>query len=101
MAEGVGDLSIGLRHSLKNPDGSGLSIEIFRFITAPTGARNVRADGFKGGVILPVSIPLNDDWTLSLSPDIDWVSDADGDGRHGAYMMVAGVGRSIGLARRF
>lgn len=96
VAEGVGDLSIGLRHSLKNPDGSGLSVAISGFITAPTGARSIRADGFEGGVILPVSIPLNDDWSLSVSPEIDWVSDADGDGRHVAYTMVAGVGRGFG-----
>ena len=95
-AEGVGDLSIGLRHSLANPDGSGLSVAISGFVTAPTGARAIRADGFEGGVILPVSIPLNDDWSLSLSPEIDWVSNADGDGRHAAYTMVAGVGRGFG-----
>ncbi|QSF53061.1 transporter [Brevundimonas fontaquae] len=96
VADGVGDLSLGLRHSLKNPDGSGLSVAISGFITAPTGARDIRADGFEGGIILPVSIPLNNDWSLSLSPEIDWVSDADGDGRHGAYTMVAGVGRGFG-----
>ena len=95
-AEGVGDLSLGLRHSLKNPDGSGLSVAISGFVTAPTGARAIRADGFEGGIILPVSIPLNDDWSLSLSPEVDWVSNADGDGRHAAYTMVAGVGRGVG-----
>lgn len=95
-AEGIGDLTVGLRHSLKNPDGSGLSVALSGFITAPTGARAIRADGFEGGVILPVSIPLDDDWSLSLSPEVDWVSDADGDGRHAAYTMVAGVGRGFG-----
>jgi len=95
-AEGVGDLSFGLRHSLKNPDGSGLSVAISGFVTAPTGSRAIRADGFEGGVLLPVSIPLNTDWSLSLTPEVDWVSDADGDGRHAAYTMVAGVGRGFG-----
>ncbi|WP_438851148.1 transporter [Brevundimonas nasdae] len=95
-AEGIGDLSIGLRHSLKNPDGSGLSVALSGFVTAPTGARAIRADGFEGGVLLPVSIPLNDDWSLSLTPEFDWVSNSDGDGRHAAYTMVAGVGRGFG-----
>lgn len=31
-----------------------------------------------------------------MSPEVDWVSDADGDGRHAAYTMVAGVGRGFG-----
>lgn len=95
-AEGIGDLSIGLRHSLKNPDGSGLSVALSGFVTAPTGARAIRADGFEGGVLLPVSIPLNDDWSLSLTPEFDWVSNSDGDGRHAAYTMVAGVGCGFG-----
>lgn len=94
--EGIGDLSIGLRHSLKNPDGSGLSVSLSGFVTAPTGARAIRSDGFEGGVLLPVSIPLNDDWSLSLTPEFDWVSNSDGDGRHAAYTMVAGVGRGFG-----
>lgn len=95
-AEGISDLSLGLRHSLANPDGSGLSVAIAGFVTAPTGARAVRADGFEGGVILPVSVPLNDDWALSLSPEIDIIADADGQGRHAAFSFVAGTGRSVG-----
>lgn len=95
-ADGVGDLSVGFRHSLANPDGSGLSVALAGFLTAPTGSRAVRADGFEGGVVLPISVPLNDDWGLSLSPEIDVVADSDGDGRHAAYTMVAGVGRSYG-----
>ncbi|CAN5160538.1 hypothetical protein BH10PSE1_BH10PSE1_03280 [soil metagenome] len=94
--DGVGDLSVGFRHSLANPDGSGLSVALAGFVTAPTGSRDVRAEGFEGGVVLPVSIPLNDDWGLSLSPEVDVVIDSDGDGRHAAYTMVAGIGRSYG-----
>ena len=95
-AEGVGDLSLGLRHSLKNPDGSGLSVAISGFVTAPTGSRAIRTEGFEGGVLLPVSIPIDTDWSLSLTPEVDWVADADGEGRHAAYTMVAGVGRGFG-----
>ena len=72
------------------------SVALAGFVTAPTGSRDVRGDGFEGGVVLPVSVPLNDDWGLSLSPEIDVVADSDGDGRHAAYTMVAGVGRGYG-----
>lgn len=94
--DGVSDIQIGFRHSLANPDGSGVSIALAGFVTAPTGSRDVRGDGFEGGVVLPVSVPLNDDWGFSLSPEIDVVADSDGDGRHAAYTMVAGVGRGYG-----
>ena len=96
IADGIGDLSVGFRHSLAHPDGSGLSVALSGFFTAATGSKAVRADGFEGGVLLPVSMPLNADWSLNLSPEIDVVSDSDAEGRHAAYRMVAGVGRSYG-----
>lgn len=94
--DGISDLSFGVAHSLANPDGSGVSVAVAAYVTAPTGSRAFRADGVEGGVILPVSLPLNDDWDLSLSPEIDVVSDSDGDGRHAAYALAVGVGRSVG-----
>lgn len=96
IAEGVSDIQLGFRHSLANPDGSGVSVAIAGFVTAPTGSRDVRADGIEGGIIVPISLPLNEDWGLSLSPEVDIVADSDGEGRHAAYTMVAGVGRSYG-----
>lgn len=93
---GTGDLSLGFRHSLANPDGSGLSVAVAAGVSVPTGSRAFRADGIEGGVVLPVSVPLNDDWGLSLSPGVDIVRDADGDGSHATYNLVAGVGRSFG-----
>ncbi len=94
--DGVSDIQIGFRHSLANPEGSGVSIALAGFITAPTGSREIRGDGIEGGVVLPISLPLDDDWGLSLSPEIDIVADSDGEGRHAAYTMVAGVGRGFG-----
>lgn len=94
--DGISDLSFGVAHSLANPDGSGVSVAVAAYVTAPTGSRAFRADEIEGGVILPVSLPLDDDWGLSLSPAIDVVSDSDGDGRHAAYALAVGVGRSVG-----
>lgn len=95
-SNGVSDITLGVRHSLANPDGSGLSIAVAGFITAPTGSRDLRADGFEGGVLLPLSTPLNADWGLSLTPAVAVVADGDGEGRHMAYTMVAGVSRGVG-----
>lgn len=95
-SSGVSDITLGVRHSLSNPDGSGLSVAVAGFVTAPTGSRDLRADGFEGGVLLPISTPLNADWGLSLTPAIAVVGDGDGEGRHLAYTMVAGVGRGVG-----
>lgn len=95
-SSGISDITLGVRHSLANPDGSGLSVAVAGFVTAPTGSRDLRADGFEGGLLLPVSMPLNADWSLSLTPAIAVVSDGDGEGRHLTYSMVTGVGRGVG-----
>lgn len=94
-SSGASDITLGLRHSLANPDGNGLSVAVAGFVTAPTGSHDLRADGFEGGVLLPISTPLNADWGLSLTPAIAIVADSDGEGRHAAYSMVAGVSRGV------
>ena len=93
---GTSDLTLGVRHSLANPDGSGVSVALAGFVTVPTGSDAVSDNKISGGVILPIALPLNDDWGLSLSPEIDIVPDADGEGAHAAYAIVAGIGRGFG-----
>lgn len=93
---GAGDLGLGLRWSLKNPAGDGFSIAAQPFVIAPTGADGIGGDAWQGGVIVPVSIPLDADWSLSLSPEVDARPDADGSGRHAGYVLAGGVGRMVG-----
>lgn len=93
---GAGDLGLGLRWSLKNPGGDGLSAAIQPYATAPTGANGVGGDLWRGGVIVPLSIPLNADWSLSLSPQVEARENASGSGRHAGYALAGGVGRAVG-----
>ncbi len=93
---GAGDLGFAARWSLKNPAGDGLSIAAQPFAVAPTGADGIGGGVWQGGVIVPVSIPLNGDWSLSLSPEVDARPDADGSGRHVGYALAGGVGRAVG-----
>ena len=93
---GAGDLTLALRWSLKNPAGDGLSVAVQPFVVAPTGAEGIGGDLWQGGVIVPVSIPISGDWSLSLTPELDARPDADGSGRHAGYALTGGVGRTIG-----
>jgi hypothetical protein len=96
MINGVGDLGLALRWSLKNPAGDGVSAALQPFVTAPTGAEGIGGDAWQGGVIVPISLPLNAAWSLALSPELDVRADADGSGRHAAFGGAVGVGRSFG-----
>ena len=93
---GAGDLNLGLRWSLKNPGGDGFSIAVQPFVTAPVGADGIGGDTWQGGVIVPMSVPLNPTWSLALSPELDVRPDADGAGSHAGYAGSVGVGRSVG-----
>jgi hypothetical protein len=93
---GVGDVTFALRQNLANPDGSGFSMALQPFVTAPTGRDGIGDDGWSGGVILPVSIDLGSGWALGLAPEVARVGDADGDGHHLAYAGVIGVSRGFG-----
>lgn len=93
---GAGDLGLGLRWSLRNPAGEGLSIAIEPSLTAPTGDRGIGGGKWQGGVVVPVSIPLSPDWSLSLSPQLAARPNAFGDGRHAGYALAGGVGRAVG-----
>lgn len=95
-ADGAGDLGLALRWSLRNPGGDGVSVALQPFVTAPVGAKDIGAGGWLGGAILPVSLPLNADWSLALSPQADVRADADGSGRHAGFGGAIGVGRSFG-----
>jgi len=94
--EGVGDVVLLLRRSLRNPDGSGLSIALEPFVSAPTGKRGVGAGGWQGGLVAPFSTPISETVTLSLAPEVDVVRDADGAGVHPAWTIAAGLSRTFG-----
>ena len=94
--DGVGDLNLGLRWSLKNPGGDGVSIALQPFVTAPVGSDGIGGGAWQGGLIAPMSLPLDADWSLALSPEVDMRPDADGSGRHAGYAGAVGVGRSVG-----
>jgi hypothetical protein len=95
-AEGTGDVTFSLRWSLRNPGGDGVSVALQPFVSAPTGTGGIGDGTWLGGVIVPVSVPLNADWSLALSPEVSARPDADGTGRHVGFGGAVGVGRSFG-----
>ena len=94
--EGVGDLTFAVRRSLKNPDGSGFSLALQPFVSAPTGKSGIGAGGWQGGLIAPMSIPLGGDLSLGLAPEIDLLADSDGHGTHWGWAGAAGLSKPFG-----
>lgn len=87
----VGDVSLGAKVNLHDPDGSGLSIAVLPYATLPVGRGPVGAGDWGAGLLVPVTWELSDTVSLDLSPEVDAAVDGDGAGRHVAYGSAAGV----------
>ncbi|KQY35399.1 hypothetical protein ASD38_02215 [Caulobacter sp. Root487D2Y] len=94
--EGSGDVTFSLRWSLRSPGGDGVSVALQPFVSAPAGSGGIGDGMWLGGMIAPISAPLNADWSLALSPELSARPDADGSGRHLGFGGAVGVGRSVG-----
>ena len=95
---GIGDLSIAVKHVVTRADAS-VAIAIMPFVKLPTGSRALSNRRWEGGLLLPVEAPLSGAWSVTLTPEINWSADSDGDGHHARYALAATLG--VDLSRRW
>ncbi|MES2420736.1 MAG: transporter [Pseudomonadota bacterium] len=88
---GVGDVSLGMKANLLNPDGSGISVSVLPFVTLPVGRSSIGAGDWGAGFLVPITYEISDTVSLDLTPEIDAAVDQDGNGRHLAYSSTAGL----------
>ena len=93
---GVGDVLLGFKYSLANPDGKGVSVAVQPFATAPTAKSAIGAGGWTQGVQLPVSVDLTEALQLGLTPAVERLPDSLGGGHHAFYSLVTELDRAFG-----
>ena len=93
---GYSDLTLAWRQSIRNPDGSGVSIALQPFLTAPIGKRGFGAGAWQGGVTAPIALPLPAGFGLALTPQLAVMHDAAQHGRHLAATGVVGLSHPAG-----
>jgi len=97
-----GDVSLGIKASLMNPDGSGLSIAALPYVTLPVGGSQIGARVAGAGLLIPVSYDLSDTIQVAATPEIDAQPDGERSGRHLRYGTAAGLifalGKTVSLA---
>ena len=91
----VGDVTVGLKQNLMNPDGSGFSIALLPFASLPVGRQPVGAGDWGAGLVMPINYELSDAIQLEFTPEIDAAVDEDGHGRHLAFGGVIGAADKI------
>ncbi len=94
-SSGVGDLTLGFKHSIVHPDGKGFSAALQSFLTLPTGGHTIGAGDWGGGVMVPMGVSLTPGVSLELTPEIDAAVNASGKGRHFAAQAVEGLNFSL------
>lgn len=92
---GVGDVTIGLRQNLANPDGEGLSIAVQPSVTLPVGKRPIGAGTWGAGLVVPVTYDLSDKVNVALTSEVDATPNEDGRGRHFLLNEVLGLGYAL------
>ncbi len=92
----IGDITLGFRTSLKNPDGSGLSIALQPSVSLPVGGSAIGSGTWGASLVMPMNVPLSEKFQLSLSPEIDAAPNGSGSGRHLRFGGVAGIGFPLG-----
>ncbi|MBY0520442.1 MAG: transporter [Sphingomonas sp.] len=89
---GIGDLFLGAKVNLRNPDGSGFSIAALPFATVPTGGSALGAGDWGAGFLLPMSVDIGHSLNLQLTPEVDAAVNGNRAGRHLAYSAILGLG---------
>lgn len=93
---GVGDVALRWRHSLRNPDGEGLSIALEALVNVPTGAPRISENELGFGLLIPVSLAITDSFALIAAPGFIWSENTGGDGQHFDYNGSFGLTKTLG-----
>jgi len=94
-ASGVGDLFLHAKYNPLAADGP-FALVLEPFLKLPTAGGGLGNGAVEGGMVLPMSYDLGNNWSLAMTPEADVLLNASGGGRHVSLVDVVGLGRSFG-----
>lgn len=97
----TGDLEIGSRIALRNPDGKGLSYGLQPSVTVPVGRSPIGNGGWGAAMVAPVSYDLSDRVNLQFSPELAWMPREDRGGNMTVETGTLGLGVMLSDACQF
>ncbi len=91
---GFGDILLRTKYRLTGDD-SAFGVALYPFVKLPTARHDVGNGKVEAGIAAPITFDLGKSpFSLNLAPEMDWLADADGHGRHAAMAQVASLGWS-------
>jgi len=91
-ASGIGDVNVIYKQRIVPADAP-VQVIAMPFVKIPTAKRSLGNGKWEGGVLFPIaySIPKSQ-FSIGLTPEVDWAADADGHGHHAAMEQVVTLG---------
>lgn len=91
-ASGFGDVNLVYKQRLTSADAA-VQVLAMPFVKIPTAKRSLGNGKWEGGLLIPIGYAIpKSPLSIGLTPEIDWVADADGHGHHAAMAQVASLG---------
>ncbi len=87
-----GDVALGARIALRNPDGKGLSYGLQPSITLPVGRGPIGQGGWGADLVAPISYDLSKTLNLQFSPELAWIPREEAPGHMVSTTATLGLG---------
>lgn len=91
-ASGIGDVRVIYKQRIVPADAP-VQVIAMPYVKIPTANHSLGNGKLEGGILFPIaySIPKSP-FSIGLTPELDWVANADGHGHHAAMEQVATIG---------
>ena len=93
---GIGDVFLRAKVNLAGDDGGAVAMALVPYVKIPTARAGIGDGAVEEGVLAPISVSLPDKWSLSLTPEFDWLLDQSGAGRHANLINLIGLSHPVG-----
>ncbi len=94
-AEGVGDLYLRGKLSLIGDDGGDFAVTLSPFVKLPTAAHGLGDGVVEEGLVIPITLNLPQNWSLTLDPEVDALENSDDHGRHANLSGLISLSRPL------
>jgi hypothetical protein len=89
---GFGDLTLIYKHRVTAPAAQ-VQLAFYPYVKVPTANHSLGNGKWEGGLLIPIDAALGKSpFSISVTPEVDWVANGSGRGHHAAMVQVASVG---------
>lgn len=89
---GIGDTNVIIKHEFTASDAP-LQVSAFPFVKIPTARRPAGNGKVEGGLVIPIQYAIpKSPFSITASPEVDWLENGDNHGHHAAMVQAVSFG---------